>query len=123
MPPELACDLIRFLEKVGTQVIIEIAIASLKSGDRLVVRTRNTRYYLAIIGPGMAFVTSNRTDRPMGIVQLRGCVFGHSGVIKPDHLFCGGGLEMSEAGSPRIHITSAIETMDYFRALDARGAN
>jgi hypothetical protein len=40
-----------------------------------------------------------------------GCTFGLSSSIKPDHLFCGGNLELSYQldGAPMTHTTTTIK--------------
>lgn len=111
MVPPHENDLLSFLAAAQKWTGSELALSELQDGDRLLVRTRNTSYLLAMTGPHAAVLTSDRADRPRGPVQIRGCVFGQSGIIKPDHLFCGGGLEIIAEDGSLTHTTTAIEAM------------
>jgi hypothetical protein len=120
MIPYHDSDLVAFLETAEKRIGGELDLTQLGRGDRLLVRTRNTTYLFAMTGPRSATLSSDRPDRPSGPVVLRGCVFGQSSTIKPDHLFCGGGLEILANGGAITHTTSPIETLQLTRATGAQ---
>lgn len=121
MAPPHDNDLIAFLKAAEKWTGSELELSQLQNGDRLLVRTRNTTYLLSITGPRAALLTSDRADRPSGPVQIRGCVFGQSGIIKPDHLFCGGGLEIIGEDGSLTHTTTAIEAIQLVRSSAQQG--
>ncbi len=106
-----APDLIAFLEETAKSIGDELELSQINPGDRLIVRTRNTRYLFAMSSAHTATLTSNRPDRPSGQVQINGCVFGGSSLIKPDHLFCGGNLEIAYEKGGRKFTTSPVEAI------------
>jgi hypothetical protein len=79
------------------------------------VRTHNTRYLFVMTGPHTARLSTDRADRPDGDVQIQGCVFGQSRMIKPGHLFCGGGLEILLAPGGNTYTTTPIEAIELVR--------
>ena len=104
-------DMVAFLQTAEKWVGDELDLGRLAAGDRLLVRTRNTRYLFLMTGAHTARLATDRTDRPRGNVQIQGCVFGQSRMIKPGHLFCGGGLEILLAPDGRTYTTTAIEAI------------
>lgn len=115
-------DFVAFLQAAEKWVGDELDLSELQVGDRLLVRTRNTRYLLVITGNHEAQLTADRADRPSGHVRIQGCVFGRSKVIKPNHLFCGGGLEVLFNGQTQTVVTTAIEAIQLVRKSPAGGA-
>ena len=122
MVPTHDNDLVALLAEAQKWSGSELELSQLQNGDRLLIRTRNTSYLLSITGPHAALLTSDRADRPNGPVQIRGCVFGQSGIIKPDHLFCGGGLEIIGEDGRLTHTTTAIEAIQLVKSHSQRGA-
>jgi hypothetical protein len=110
-PPAQSPDIIAFLQTAGKWMGDELDLERIRPGDRLLVRTRNTSYLFNMTGTNTAVLTTNRPERPGGPVLIHGCVFGRSSMIKPGHLFCGGGLEIAYQNSPRRFTTSPIEAI------------
>ena len=106
-----SADIVAFLQSTGKWIGDELDLARIQPGDRLLVRTRNTSYLFAMTGTHTAILTTDRPERVGGPVQINGCVFGRSSMIKPGHLFCGGGLEIAYRDSPRQFTTSPIEAI------------
>ncbi len=104
-------DIVAFLQSAQKWIGDELDLSELRAGDRLLVRTRNTHYLFAMTGGHSAELMSDRTDRPHGPVQIQGCVFGQSRMIKPGHLFCGGALEISLKRERRTFVTTPIEAI------------
>jgi hypothetical protein len=102
-------DIVAFLEAAGRWVGDELNIEGLAAGDRLLVRTQNTRYLFVMNGQNRAELSSDRPDRPSGPVRIQGCVFGQSRMIKPNHLFCGGALEIIFDRDRHTFTTSPIQ--------------
>src|ERR1700683_642593 len=94
MESETIPDFIEFVKAAGKWTGDELDLGGLQEGARLLVRTKNTSYLFVITGPNAALLTPNRLDRPSGPVRIQGCIYGRSKMIKPGHLFCGGGLEI-----------------------------
>jgi hypothetical protein len=115
-------DFVAFLKSADKWVGDELDMAQLQAGDRLLVRTRNTGYLFVMTGPHSAQLTSDREGRPRGPVRIQGCVFGHSKMIKPGHLFCGGGLEILVDGQSQAVITTAIVAIQLVRKSAPAGA-
>jgi hypothetical protein len=101
-------DIVSFLESAAKWTGDELELDGLGQGDRLLVRTRNTNYLFTMTGKNTAEMVSDRADRPKGAVQIQGCVFGQSRMIKPGHLFCGGGLEITYNQGHETFTTTAI---------------
>ena len=110
-----APDIVAFLRAVGKWIGNELELSQLAAGDRLLVRTRNTHYLFLMRGTQNAHLTTDRPDRPSGPVQIQGCVFGQSHMIKPGHLFCGGGLEILLEARGEIFITTPIEVIQLIK--------
>jgi hypothetical protein len=103
--------MVAFLQAAEKWMGDELELGQLAVGDRPLVRTRNTRYLFLMTGAHKARLTTDRADRPNGDVQIQGCVFGESRMIKPGHLFCGGGLEILLAPGGKTYTTTAIEAI------------
>ncbi|MDD2765146.1 MAG: hypothetical protein PHE83_14365 [Opitutaceae bacterium] len=109
-------DIVAFLQTAGRWIGDELELDQLREGDRLLVRTRNTHYLFLMTNRHMARLTTDRNDRPSGVVQIEGCIFGQSRMIKPGHLFCGGGLEFTIEPGHRTFITTPIEAIQLLSA-------
>jgi hypothetical protein len=105
-----------FLRQNEAAGIPELDLTSVKPGDRLLVLTGHTAYTLVMGEDRMAKLTTNREDRPSGTVVIRGCTFGASSTIKPDHLFCGGNLEFAHGEKPEIYTTTRIRALQLMQA-------
>ena len=112
----LVPDMVAFLQAAGKWQGHELDLKGLAAGDRLLVRTRNTRYLFLMTGEHTAQLTTDRADRPAGPVQIQGCVYGQSQMIKPGHLFCGGGLEILLAAGGATYTTTPIEAIQLVRS-------
>ena len=86
-------------------------------GDLLRIVTLHSEYYLTIVKGRDAILVCPQPGRPAGTVSIMGCTFGLSSSIKPDHLFCGGNLELSYQleGVSMTHTTTAIKEIDLQR--------
>jgi hypothetical protein len=115
-------DFVAFLQAADKWIGDELDLRGLQAGDRLLVRTRNTGYLFAMTGSHTAELTPDRADRPRGSVRIEGCVFGRSQAIKPDHVFCGGGLEILFDGHSQPMLTTAIEAIQVVRRSPPGGA-
>ena len=104
-------DVDEFLRGFQTQHRPEVDLNALRSGDILVVATANTLYRIVMDDMRCGTMSTNHAKRPVGAVQLMGGTFGHSSTIKPDGVFCGGGLEYLHCASKKIHVTTAIRAL------------
>ena len=100
----------------------EFDLRQLEPGDLLRVVTRHTRYDLISISGRDAELATDHPDRPSGKVKIMGCTFGRSSSIKPDHLFCGGNLELTFDEGRMTHLTTAIREIHWLRRKHAQGA-
>jgi hypothetical protein len=114
-------DMLAFLQTSEKWVGDELDLNQLQIGDRLLVRTRNTNYLFAMTGEHTAELSSDRTDRPSGPVQIQGCVFGRSRMIKPGHLFCGGGLEITFDEGRQAFTTTPISAIQMIKVTPPAG--
>ncbi len=114
-------DIIAFLQTAEKWVGDELDLGGLQAGDRLMVRTKNTRYLFVMNGRDRGTLTSDRADRPSGAVRIQGCVFGQSKMIKPNHLFCGGAMEIVLDEGRRKFTTTAIEAIQLVKTDRAPG--
>jgi len=105
-PARAKQDLEQFLGSIDKSKIL--SLGNLNAGDSLKVTTRNTTYTFQMLGPREAVLSTNRIDRPAGPARLRGCTFGRSSSIAPDHIFCGGNLEFLFNSTKKIHRTTEI---------------
>ena len=103
-------DWLRFVKSKTGKLGDEFELSDLEPGDALKITTANSEYTLTMVTGRDAILTCPQPGRPAGCVRIMGCTFGHSSSIKPDHLFCGGNLELSyrENGVPMTHRTTAI---------------
>jgi len=96
----------------------ELDLTDLRAGDVLRVGTMNTLYTLRVLDADRTVeMQTDRADRPSGQVKIVGCTFGLSSTIRPNHLFCGGNLELSftQDGVRMTHTTSSIRTLQCLR--------
>jgi hypothetical protein len=115
-------DIVAFLQSAEKWIGDELDLNELRAGDRLLVRTRNTHYLFAMKGGHTAELSCDRADRPRGPVQIQGCVFGQSRMIKPGHLFCGGALEISLESERRTFVTTPIEAIQLVKSAPSMPA-
>jgi hypothetical protein len=94
----------------------EFDLSQLAPGHILKIVTLHTDYVLTMGEGRSADLVCSRADRPRGRVRIMGCTFGQSSSIKPDHLFCGGNLELTYQldGMSITHTTTAIKAI-YWR--------
>jgi len=104
-------DWIRFVKSSRNKLGDELDLSLLRSRDVVRIVTKNSEYVLKIVKGREAELTCTRAGRPNGWVRIMGCTFGRSSSIKPDHLFCGGNLELSYRlkGAAMTHRTTAIK--------------
>ena len=103
-------DWLHFVKSKAGKLGDELDLSQLEAGDALKVVTANSEYSLTILRGRDANLECLQPGRPAGRVSIMGCTFGRSTSIKPDHLFCGGNLELSyrENGVSMTHRTTAI---------------
>jgi len=114
-------DLVAFLQAAEKWVGDELDLSLLRTGDRMLVRTRNTTYHFLMTGPHAAHLTTDRADRPSGPVQIQGCAFGQSRMIKPGHLFCGGALEIAFDDGHQTFTTTPIAAIQMLKVSPPNG--
>jgi hypothetical protein len=104
-------DWLRYIKSKEGNLGDELELAELRAGDLVKVVTRNGDYLLTIVEGRAATLRCSAPGRPAGPVHIMGCTFGQSSSIKPDHLFCGGNLELSYElnGASMKHTTTAIQ--------------
>lgn len=113
---EQSLDWLRFLHDHTTSVGDELDLTQLHRGDLLVVVTEKSRYALRMTDGKHCEMETDRPDRPRGPARINGCTFGMSSSIKPDHLFCGGNLELSLDEGRMVHTTTAIRELHLRRS-------
>lgn len=104
-------DWLHFIKSKSGKLGHEVNLSELRAGDVLKVVTANSEYVFTIVKGREADLACAKPGRPAGRVRIMGCGFGRSSSIKPDHLFCGGNLELSykrEGGALMTHRTTAI---------------
>src|SRR6187549_3737547 len=113
----MASDWLARLQEHADSPHDEFDLAQLRPGDMLRINTRNTLYTFRMLGERTAEMETNRDNRPIGRVKIMGCTFGLSSTISPNHLFCGGNLELSllEQEVRMTHTTSAIRAIEWLR--------
>jgi hypothetical protein len=94
----------------------ELDLKTLQPGDRLLVGTRNTRYEFEWREEGRAQLSTDRADRPWGLVTVAGGVFPGSGVLAPGVVFRGGKLEFVSTNGQVRHRTTIINLLTLVRA-------
>lgn len=104
-------DWLQYLRSNEGKLGDELELSQLQPGDLLRIVTLNSEYFLTIGNSREATLVCPQPGRPAGPVSIMGCTFGLSSSIKPDHLFCGGNLELSyqSGGVPMTHTTTAIK--------------
>jgi hypothetical protein len=110
-------DWLTHLQQHASDDHAELDLTELQTGDVLRVGTLNTLYTLRLLDDRFADLETDRPNRPLGRVKIMGCTFGLSTTISPDHLFCGGNLELNfyRDGLRMIHTTSAIRRLQWIR--------
>jgi hypothetical protein len=110
-------DWLRYIKSSKEKFGEELDLAQLEPGDQLKVLTRNSEYLLTIVKGRRAILACPQPGRPAGPVRIMGCTFGRSSSIKPDHLFCGGNLELSYQleGKAMTHTTTTIREIQLRR--------
>ena len=109
-------DWLLYLKSVEGKYGDEFDLSQLSPGDVLKVVTQHADYVFTTIEGRDAELLCSRAGRPNGRVRIMGCTFGRSSSIKPDHLFCGGNLELTYhlEGVLMTHTTTAIREI-YWR--------
>ena len=104
-------DWVQYLKSNEGKLGAELELSQLRAGDLLRIVTLNSEYFLTIVNGREATLVCPQPGRPSGPVSIMGCTFGLSSSIKPDHLFCGGNLELNyiSKGVPMTHTTTAIK--------------
>lgn len=104
-------DWVQYLKSNEGKLGDELELSQLQAGDVLKIATLNSEYFLTIVKGRDATLVCPQPGRPSGPVSIRGCTFGLSSSIKPDHLFCGGNLELGYQvdGVLMTHTTTAIK--------------
>lgn len=104
-------DWVKYLRLNEGKLGDELELSQLQSGDLLRIVTLHSEYFLTIVKDREATLVCPQPGRPEGTVLIMGCTFGLSSSIKPDHLFCGGNLELSYQleGVSMTHTTTAIK--------------
>src|SRR4030095_1942067 len=113
----MASDWLARLQEHANSPHDEFDLAQLRTGDVLRINARNPLYPFRIVAERTADMETNRDNRPIGRVKIMGCTFGLSSTISPNHLFCGGNLELSllEKDVRMTHTTSAIRWIEWLR--------
>jgi hypothetical protein len=111
-------DWVQYLRSNEGKLGDELELSQLRPGDLLRIVTVNSEYFLTIVKGRDATLVCPQPGRPEGPVAIMGCTFGLSSSIKPDHLFCGGNLELSYQleGKSMTHRTTAIKEI-YLRRV------
>jgi hypothetical protein len=115
MPPPVGNNWEMFLEEQMAAGSSEVDLKTLVAGDRLVVGTKNTRYEFEWREDGAAQLSTDRADRPWGVVTIAGCAFRRSGVLAPGVLFRGGKLEYVSTNGQVRHRTTVISSLTLVR--------
>ena len=104
-------DWMQYLRSNEGKLGAELELSQLQSGDLLTIVTLNSEYFLTIVNGREATLVCPQQGRPSGPVSIMGCTFGLSSSIKPDHLFCGGNLELNyvSKGAAMTHTTTVIK--------------
>ena len=110
-------DWLRYLKSKAGTLGHELDLSELRPGDVLKVVTRHADYVLTMAKGRNADLSCSQPNRPAGPVKILGCTFGQSSSIKPDHLFCGGNLELSYRveGAAMTHRTTTIKEIQLRR--------
>ena len=119
MPPPVGRNWEMFMENQVLHGPEEIDLTTVQPGDQLVVVTKNTRYEFEWLEGGSVLLRTDRTDRPCGLVILKGCAFRRSGIVVPNVVFRGGKLELSTMEGRVHHRTTVIASHTLIRQGDA----
>lgn len=103
-------DWLHYVKSSDGKLGDELDLSQLKPGDVLTVLTVHSEYVLTLGNERDAILACSQPGRPSGPVRIMGCTFGQSSSIKPDHLFCGGNLELNfqRDGMAMTHTTTTI---------------
>ena len=116
-PPGASPDWVSAVKKHITEEGDVLELDQLKNGDRLQVRTQHTLYDFAWKADGTAELTTDRADRPKGLVRIQGCALGAGTTIAPDRLFNGGSLEFISGDGDWVNRTTPILWIRLVRRL------
>jgi len=110
-------DWLRYIKSKNNKLGDELDLAELRPGDLLKIATGHADYFLTVVKDRDAVLRCSKPGRPEGPVRIMGCTFGRSSSIKPDHLFCGGNLELSYQleGASMTHRTTTIKEIQLQR--------
>jgi hypothetical protein len=120
MPPPVGNTWEMFLQEQLAHGPAELDLKMVRPGDRLVIGTKNTRYEFEWHDDGTVQLTTDRADRPWGIVTIAGCAFRESGVVARGVVFRGGKLEYLSSEGKVSHRTTVINSLTLIRP-DGRG--
>ena len=116
-------DVAEFVRGFDAQQRPDVDLCALRPGDILVIATVNTVYRIVMEDSRSGTMSTNRTMRPVGMVQLMGSTVGLSAAIKPDGVFCGGSLEYLHRATNRVHVTTAINGIWLINRLPINSAS
>lgn len=104
-------DWVQYLREHEGKLGDELELSQLQPGDLLRIVTLHSEYLLTLVNSREANLVCPQPGRPAGLVSIMGCTFGLSSSIKPDHLFCGGNLELTYQleGVSMTHTTTVIK--------------
>ncbi len=104
-------DWVQYLKSSEGTLGDELELSTLQPGDLLRIVTLNSEYFLTILTGLDAMLVCPQPGRPAGPVSIMGCTIGLSSSIRPNHLFCGGNLELryQVEGVSVTHTTTAIK--------------
>lgn len=102
-PDSIAPDWLAYLR--NTDFGDKIDLRDLKAGDIILVATEHSNYRMQVTDAKdlRVHLRSDRPDRPKREMRLMGCTLGASSTISPDHLFCGGNLELNWLEGRQLH--------------------
>ncbi len=115
MPPPVGSNWELFLQEQLAHGPAELDLNMVRPGDRLVVGTKNTRYEFEWRDDGTVHLSTDRADRPWGMVTIVGCAFRQSGVVARGVIFRGGKLEFLSTEGKVCHRTTVINTVALVR--------
>lgn len=104
-----------FLQEQLAHGPAELDLNMVRPGDRLVLGTKNTRYEFEWRDDGTVHMSTDRADRPWGMVTLVGCAFRQSGVVARGVVFRGGKLEYLSTAAQVRHRTTTINSVALVR--------
>jgi hypothetical protein len=111
MPPPVGATWEMFIEEQMAHGPAELDLNMIRPGDRLMLGTKNTRYTFEWRDDGTVHMSTDRTDRPWGMVTLVGCAFRQSGVVARGVVFRGGRLEYLSTAEQVRHRTTTINSV------------